>query len=262
MSGLPVSAVIISFNEEKKIGACLKSLTWADEIIVVDAASTDRTREVCKDPSAPWFSKIRVLEKPWAGFREQRNFAIAQAKNDWLLVVDSDEECSPELAAKVRELLSLPGGPERKAYQVKRREFFMGKLIEHGMWNPSYQDRFFHRAGVQYVNEVHEYPKFPAVPGQIHEPLLHNSDLSVEKLIEKMNRYTTIEAQDRFDQGQRTSLFKLVGAFPAHFFKTLFHYGGYKDGLHGVVLALFEGVTRVVRQLKIWQLMMREGRKT
>ncbi|MBY0471129.1 glycosyltransferase family 2 protein [bacterium] len=258
MSDLPVSAVIITYNEEKKIESCLKSLSWADEICVIDAKSTDRTKEICLDTSKPWSNKIRLVERPWSGFRDQRNYSIGQAKNDWVLVVDADEECTPELAERVRLMMSRSGGPEKRAYKVHRREYFMNKPIFHGMWNPSYQDRFFNRQGVQYVNEVHEYPVFAQPPGEIHESLLHKSDLTVEKYMEKLNRYTTIEARDRYEKGQRTSLFKLLGAFPAHFLKSMFYYGAYKDGIHGVIISLLEGVSRVVRQIKIWQLMQLE----
>ena len=254
---IPVSAVIITLNEEKKIGACLSSLTWADEILVVDAQSKDQTVAICTDPNQPWSGKTRVIERAWTGFKDQRNFSIQNAKNDWVLVVDADEECTPELRAKILSMMARPGGPERRAYKVHRREFFQGRPIFYGMWNPSYQDRFFHREGVRYVNDIHEYPVFPQPPGDIHEPLLHNADLTVEKYMDKLNRYTTIEAHDRYNQGQRTTLFKLIGAFPAHFLKSLFYYGAYKDGVHGVVISLLEGVSRVVRQIKIWQIMQK-----
>jgi hypothetical protein len=130
------------------------------------------------------------------------------------------------------------------------------------MWNPSYQDRFFRKTGVRYINEVHEYPVFAQPPGLIHESLVHRAELTVERYMDKLNRYTTLEAQDRFNQGQRASAFKLVGAFPAHAFKSFFYYKAYKDGMHGLVISLLEGVSRVVRQIKIWQLGIREKTAT
>jgi glycosyltransferase involved in cell wall biosynthesis len=261
MSATPLSVAVITLNEEKKIGACLSSVAWADEIVVVDAGSTDRTREICMDPHAAWAGKIRVTTRGWTGFRDQRNHSLDLATHDWVLVIDADEECSPELKDRLLEMLRRPGGPERQAYKINRREFFMGKPIFHGMWSPSYQDRFFNRRGVRYVNEVHEYPKFHEAPGRIHELLLHNADMTIERYLEKLNRYTTLEAKDRFEQGQRTHLFRMVFAFPAHFLKSLFYYEARKDGVHGVVISLLEGVSRVVRQLKIWQLMQNEKRK-
>ncbi|MEO5971066.1 MAG: glycosyltransferase family 2 protein [Bdellovibrionia bacterium] len=261
MNLIPLTAVIITLNEERKIATCLRSLLWADEILVVDANSTDKTREICIDPIQPWASKMVFIQKAWPGFKAQRNFTLSQAKNNWILSIDADEECSPELADRIQALLNQEAGPDKTAYKVRRQEFFMGRLILHGMWNPSYQDRFFNRIGVKYVNEVHEYPVFPNAPGEIHEPLLHRADLSIERYVEKLNKYTSIEAKDRYDQGQRTNLFRLAMAFPAHFLKSLFYYGAFKDGIHGVIISLLEGASRVVRQIKIWQLMQREKQK-
>lgn len=248
-----VSAVIITRNEEKHIANCLSSLTWADEIVVIDAESTDATPAICSSKDAPWSSKVRMIQRPWPGFREQRTFAISQAKNDWILVVDADERCSPELAQKIRELLSTAGGPPNRYYKVRRVEYFLGKPISFGIWNPSYQDRFFHREGVRYVNDIHEYPIFPKPPLQIHEPLHHWPDFEPERFLEKMNKYTSIEARDRVNQGQRTNWFRILMAFPAMFWKNYFYYGAYKDGMHGFIISILEGVSRAVRHVKIWQ---------
>lgn len=253
MERLPVTAAIITKNEEKQMGRCLESLSWVDEIVVIDAESTDQTQKICTDPNAPWAKKMRFLQRPWSGFRDQRNFALQSAKNDWILVVDADEKCSEELAAKIQDLMSRPGGPPCRAYKVRRVEYFLGKPIGHGIWNPSYQDRFFHRVGVKYVNDIHEYPIFQVAPLEIHEPLLHWPDFNPERFLEKMNRYTTIEARDRVRQGQRTNVFRLLGAFPAMFLKNYFYYGAYKDGLHGFVISILEGISRAVRHIKIWQ---------
>lgn len=258
--GLQVSAVIISFNEEKYIERCLSSLTWADEILVVDAFSTDRTSEICLRPDAPWAGNIRFLQNEWRGFRLQRTFAMENAENNWLFVVDSDEECTPELAARIRNLLNIPGGPPQRAYKVRRIEYFLGKPIYYGIWNDkrfyngSYQDRFFHREGVYYVNDVHEYPVFTQEPFIIQEPLLHSPDVTPERIIAKMNKYTTIEARDRISQGQRTNLPHILVAFPAMFIKNLINYKAYKDGIYGVIISLLEGVSRVVRHIKMWQI--------
>jgi (heptosyl)LPS beta-1,4-glucosyltransferase len=249
----PLSAVILTKNEERYIGRCLSSLAWADEILVIDAESTDRTRDICLDPSQPWHSKMRLLIEPWKGFQVQRNLALKTAQHDWILVVDADEACSPELAAKIQSLLDKKGEPATKAYKIRRTEYFLGKPIEYGIWNPSYQDRFFNRKGVTYVNNIHEYPIFPTAPDRIHEPLLHAPDFTPERFLEKMNYYTSIEARDRVEKGQRTHLIHLLGAFPAMFLKNYFYYGAYKDGAHGLIISLLEGVSRVVRHIKIWQ---------
>lgn len=260
---LPLSTLIITLNEERSIERCLSSVAWSDEIVVVDGGSTDRTKAIATNPAAPWFQKLKWLERAWSGFREQRNFSLAQASHDWVLVLDSDEACTPDLAWRLKELLSIPGGPPLHAYKVRRQEYFLGKPIHHGIWNPSYQDRFFHKAGVQYVNEIHEYPSF-IVPGtlntasggtlgRIEEPIDHDPGFDPERFLSKMNRYTTIEAQDRVRAGLRTNPVRLFFAMPAMFLKNYFYYRAWKDGMHGFVISLLEGLSRVVRHVKIWR---------
>ncbi len=248
-----ITAAVLTFNEEKHIARCLESLAWASEILVIDAGSTDRTREICDEKGKAWSGRIRVLAHPWEGFRVQRNFALDSAKHDWILFVDADESCSPELRDRLTGYFVDGGQPPHRYFKVRRIEYFLGKAIHHGIWNPSYQDRFFHREGVRYVNDIHEYPAYPQPPRMIHEPLLHSEDFAPEKFLEKMNKYTSIEARDRLKQGQRTSAFKIVGAFPAMFFKNYFYYGSYKDGFHGLVISVLEGISRAVRHIKMWQ---------
>jgi len=248
-----ISAVIITRNEKARIGRCLESLVWADEILVVDGLSDDGTADVCLDPSAPWASRVRVVGHEWKGFRDQRNYAIREARHDWILAVDADEVCSPPLAMRLKKILSLPGGPPCKYYKVRRQEFFLGKPIHYGVWNPSYQDRFFHREGIEYVNDIHEYPRYPSEPERIHEPLLHWPDFSPEVFLAKMNKYTTIEARDRVLAGQRTNWLRMVFAFPAMFWKNMFYYKAWRDGYHGMVISVLEGISRAVRHVKMWQ---------
>ncbi len=261
---LPITVAIITKNEERHIVRCLKSLAWAAEILVVDAESTDQTPKLCQDPAAPWAGRMTFLTRAWSGFRDQRNFSLERAKNSWILVVDADEECTPELEKRLHELMANPSGPPHRAYKVRRVEYFLGKAIQHGCWNPSYQDRFFHRDGVKYVNEIHEYPIFPQPPQDIHEPLLHSPDFAPERFLEKMNKYTTIEARDRIKQGQRTNWFRMLFAGPAMFYKNYVYYRAYRDGFHGFAISLLEGVSRVVRHVKMWQFQreMAEAAKT
>lgn len=250
---LPVTVALLTLNEEKSIARCLASVAWADEILLVDGGSSDRTLEIARDSKAPWAKSLQVRQRAWTGFRDQRNFCLEHASHDWILVIDADEECSPELRTRLEGLLSMEKGPPFLAYKVRRVEYFLGKAIHHGIWNPSYQDRFYHRGGVRYVNEVHEYPVFPSAPQMIHEPLLHWPDFHPEKFLEKMNKYTTIEARERVKSGQRTHVFRILFAFPAMFLKNYFYYGAYKDGMHGFVISILEGISRAVRHVKIWQ---------
>ncbi|MEK6705805.1 MAG: glycosyltransferase family 2 protein [Bdellovibrionota bacterium] len=255
-----ITAAIITYNEEARIERCLSSLLWTNEILVVDAFSKDKTPDLCLSKTAPWATKIKFTQRPWDGFRSQRNYALSEASNDWLLVVDADEQCTAELASSIQTMMTRAGGPEKLAYKVRRVEYFLGKPIKYGIWNPSYQDRFFHRGGVKYINDVHEYPVFCDKPGYIHEPLLHFPEFSPHHFLEKMNKYTTIEAKDRILAGQRTNCFKLAFAFPAMFLKNFFYYKAYRDGMHGFIISLLEGVSRVVRHVKMWQIQNKTAR--
>jgi len=248
-----ISAVSICRNEEKKIERCLNSVTWADEILVIDAESSDKTQAICLDSNQPWANQIRLLSRAWTGFRDQRNYAIQTACHDWIFVIDADEACSPELAQKLRETLKTPTESLARAYKIRRIEYFLGKEIHYGIWNPSYQDRFFHRKGVTYVNEIHEYPVFKTQPKKIHEPIFHSPDFNPDQFLSKMNQYTSLEARDRVAEGKRTNAFRILFAFPAMFFKNYFYYGAYQDGFHGFVISILEGVSRAVRHVKIWR---------
>lgn len=246
-----LSVCIISQNEEQVIARCLASVAWADEIIVVDAYSTDQTKAICLNPKAEWAAKIRFYQEEWRGFRLARMKTLSLASHEWVFVMDSDEACTPELATRIKTILQKN---EFDAYKVKRNEYFIGKQIRYGIWNPSYQDRLFKKTGVEYINDIHEYPKFHSEPGRIHEPIEHSPDFSIVKFLYKMNKYTSVEVRERYVQGQRTNVIHLLGAFPAMFLKNYFYYKAYKDGWHGVVISLLEGVSRVVRHVKLWEM--------
>lgn len=246
-----ISAILIVQNESSIISRCLNSLSWCDEIVVVDGVSTDSTKFIVCNPSAEWAPKLKWFERKWSGFKDQRNYALDQASNDWILSLDADEECSFELKNKLLSILSEPN--PHPTWKVRRQEYFLGKEIHYGVWNPSYQDRFFLKSGVRYRNEIHEYPEYPTEPKRIHEPIRHWPGFNPDRFLEKMNKYTSIEARDRVLAGQRTNLIHLVTAGPSMFFKNYFYYKSYLDGVEGIVISILEGISRAVRHVKIWR---------
>ena len=256
---IPVSVVIIARNEETQIARAVSSAAFASEVVVVDAHSTDRTAAVAEGLGA------RVVKRAWTNFSDQRNFMLAQAKQDWVLVLDADEAVSPELVAWLKDFFAA--GRDRAApfgYKIKRTEFLLGRRIYGACWNPSFQDRFFRRDKGKYIGEIHEYPLVEG--GFVRAPeaavIAHNPNVTVESFFEKMNRYTTIEAFDRYQLGQRTSLFHLSVVFFATWFKNFFNYRGYRDGRYGFVICLMEAVSRTVRHIKLWQIqeLARQGK--
>lgn len=248
----PVSALVITMNEAHRLERCLTSLAWADEILVLDGGSTDATKELCTAVGRPWSGAMTYAHVPWQGFLHQRNEALRRARHDWVLVVDSDEAVSEELAKRIQALMAAEEDPPHRAYKVRRVEYFLGRPIRAGIWNPSWQDRFFHRVGVQYINNVHEYPVFHEPPGRLSEPIHHDPSFDLDRFLTKMNKYTTIEAQDRVRQGMRTNAVRMLTAFPAMFLKNYFYYKSYRDGWHGFVISILEGISRAVRHAKIW----------
>jgi glycosyltransferase involved in cell wall biosynthesis len=257
---LKITALIIARNEAGLITRAIRSCAnYVDEVVVVDAFSTDSTVALAQAAGA------RVVQRAWTGFGDQRNFSLTQARNDWVLVLDADEAATiglqDWLTGFFRSGLNLaaPWG-----YKLKRAEYFLGRRIYGACWNPSFQDRFFRRDKANYVGVIHEYPI--AEGGFVRAPesalIDHNPAVTVESFFEKMNRYTTIEARDRFEAGQRTSLSHLGVVFFATWAKNYFKYKGYRDGAHGFVICLMEAVSRTVRHIKLWQLqrLASEGR--
>ena len=249
----PITGLLIIKNEEAYIEKALLSLLWCDEIVVVDSFSIDRTPEICQDSHAPWAKKIRFFQKEWLGFSDQRNFAISHAKHDWIFFLDGDEACSPELATELQKLITSENLVPAQ-YKVRRQEFFLKKPIHRGIWNPSYHIRFFYKEKLQFVGAVHEGVQSPYQTLRIDSPIIHVEDLRIERILSKMNHYTSIQAKQDFDRGRRTTLFQIFFSFPAMFYKNYFYYKAYQDGMEGIMISVLEGISRTVRHLKIWQL--------
>ncbi|HEY8279637.1 MAG TPA: glycosyltransferase, partial [Bdellovibrionota bacterium] len=258
---LKLSVLILARNEEAWIARAIESCReHVSEIVVVDANSTDRTREIALSLGA------RVVQREWTGFGDQRNFSLLQARHDWVLVLDADEAVTPGLWSWL-EMFFREGIDKVTpyGYKIRRAEYFLGRQIHGACWNPSYQDRFFRRDKAKYVGVIHEYPIVEG--GFVRAPesafLEHNPSVSAESFFDKMNRYTSIEALDRYRAGQRTSLAHMGVTFFSTWFKNFFYYKGYRDGAHGFVICLMEAVSRTVRHIKLWQIqrMHEEGRQ-
>ena len=241
-----VTACVITRNEEKTIERALSSLTWADELVVIDAYSTDRTVAIAQK-----FTN-KIYSNEWKGFTDQRNFALANCNADWVFFLDSDEEASVDLGKQLLKIAQDDPSRHPNCYSIKRIEYFLGKELHFGPGNPSHQWRFFKRKGVRFEGEVHEFPRFEGGVGAIEEPIYHNPNLGIDRFLVKLNHYTTLEALDRFGMGQRTSLLHAFGTFFTTFIKNGIRYRGLLNGKEGFVLTVLESVSRVVRHLKLW----------
>jgi glycosyltransferase involved in cell wall biosynthesis len=225
-----LSATLITYNEERDLPQALASLAGvADEIVVVDSGSTDRTCDLARQRGA------RVAFRAFHGFGEQKNFAAAQASHDWVLSLDADEELSPELRAS---LLAWKGSaPAFPAYQFARRTKYLGKWIRHSGWYPDYHVRLYHRDRARFVGALHESVRADGPAGRLAGDLLHYTVRSLDEHYAKLEVFTSLAAEDLYARGRRRWRAAMCLAAPWAFLNTLVLRLGFLDGYRGAVIA-------------------------
>jgi hypothetical protein len=224
---MPLSAVIITKNAATQIGACLASLAFADELLVVDSGSTDGTVEIAKAAGA------RVLQAEWLGFGRQKQFAVTHAAHDWVLCLDADECVSDALRASIVSELSAP---RATAYDMARCNRFMGHWLRHGEGYPDWSLRLFDRRHARWSDDpVHEKVLANVRPARLSGDLRHDSAETLDHYLDKQNRYTTLQAEAMHAAGKRASLVRLVLSPLARFIKFYVIRFGFLDGQAGLV---------------------------
>ena len=228
---LPLTACIVAFNEEDRIGDCLRSLAFCDEIVVVDSHSTDRTREIARELGA------KVVERDWPGYGAQKEFATRLASHDWVLSLDADERASKKLQAEVQELRARGFG-ERAGYRMPRLTEWRGQWIRHGTWWPDRQLRLFDRRRGRWAgNNPHDYFAVDGPVGDLRGEILHYSYRSLDDHLRTIDRYTEIMAQGMNERGRRATLFDVVMRPAVRFFRFYVLKRGFLEGWRGLVLA-------------------------
>ncbi|TAK87921.1 MAG: glycosyltransferase family 2 protein [Betaproteobacteria bacterium] len=223
----PLSAVLITRNAASVLDACLESLAFADEIVVVDSASNDGTQEVAERRGA------RVVQKEWLGFGRQKQFAVEQASHDWVLCLDADERVSPELAASIRAALAAPVSP---VYRMARRNRFLGRWLAHGEGYPDWSPRLFNRMNARWSDDlVHEKVLYAVTPGTLQGDLLHDSSDDLTAYLDRQNRYTTLAARQAYERGRSAGMFHLALSPVVRFFKFYVLRLGFLDGKAGLL---------------------------
>ena len=242
-----VTVYILSYNEARQIRAVLESVKWADEIILVDSFSTDGTPEIAREYGA------RVLSEKFCGFGALRNKALDASSNDWILSIDSDERCTPELETEIRRELQ---DPKFDAYHVPRKSHFLGKWIRHCGWYPDYrQPQFFNRTKLRYRDEiVHESYDLNGRLGYLKEHALQYPWDSIEIAVSKMQRYSTLMAQRYQAAGKRANVGKMLGSPLAMFMRVYLVQQGFRDGVHGLILSGIYGYYTFMKYAKLWEL--------
>ena len=241
-----LSVAIIACNEEKNMERCLKSVRWADEIVVADSGSTDGTVAICERRGC------RVFRTPWLGFSRTREFAAARASHDWILSVDADEVASDELRAEIQSLLK--NAPPFHGYAVPVRSFFLGKLIRHSGWNKESHVRLFNRKTSAYTDRpVHESVRVEGDKGVLKGFLWHYPYPTLQVYIRKMNQYSELGAESLRKKGKTSSPSNALLHGITKFGKMYFIQRGFLDGPEGFVLAFISAVSVTFKYLKAWK---------
>jgi glycosyltransferase involved in cell wall biosynthesis len=242
----PITATIITFNEETRIVECLASLACCDEVIVVDSGSTDKTRERAEARGA------RVVERPWQGYSKQKNFAAAQARNDWILSIDADERLSIELANEIVAWKKME--PSAPAFSMPRRVFYLGRWIKHSGWYPDRKTRLYNRRFSRWEGDfVHESMKVDGSVKPLRGDLLHFPYRDWNDHVVRLTRYSELASKAARSAGCRGSIGRLIFSPPLSFIKSFFLRVGFLDGWRGLAIAymgaryVFEKEFRILR---------------
>ncbi|HKS10119.1 MAG TPA: glycosyltransferase family 2 protein [Pyrinomonadaceae bacterium] len=246
---MKISATIITFNEEPNIKAACESVAWADEIVVVDSESTDRTREIAEACGA------RVIVNPWPGFGAQKQFAVDQAQHDWIFSLDGDERVSDDLRKTIEALKQRPETAD--GFLIPRRTFYQQRWIRGGGWYPDRQLRLFNRTkGSWKQRHIHESVAMNngARVATLAGDLLHYTSPNAahhHRVIGE--RYAPLAAQQMFEEGRRTSIVNVVSAGPAAFIRSFILKGGFRDGFAGFTIASFAAHHAFLKHLMLWE---------
>jgi len=243
------SVTIITLNEEKNLPECLASVSWADEVIVVDSGSTDATKTIATEMNA------RVFTNPWRGMREQKNFAAGKATGPWILNLDADERISPAGQSEIQQILSQP---RADAYSLPRKNFFLGKWMRHGGWYPDEVTRLYLKSRASYggINPHARVILSSGSVGRMQVPLIHHTYTSFAHYISKQYPYCDAAARELAAQGKRASVpwVRILTKTSWKFVEAFMIKRGFLDGTHGLVAALGSTFAAYMKQARLWEL--------
>ena len=248
--GTRLSVAIITLNEERNLEACLQSVAFADEIVVVDGGSHDRTRAIADAAGA------RVIdERDWQGFGVQKNRAIDACSGDWVLSIDADERVPPALRAEIEAAVREPAFD---VYEIPRSSYYCGRFMRHSGWWPDYVRRLFRRGTARFSSApVHEALETAAAVGRLRSPLEHWSFRTMEQVLDKVNRYSSLSAPVVLSRGRRPTIMTAILHGMSAFFRTYVLRRGFLDGRYGFMLAVSNAEGSYYRYVKAMLLQQR-----
>ncbi len=241
-----VSAAVICVDEERNIGACLESLAWCDEIVVVDSGSRDRTVEIARKHAT------RVLHHEWPGYVAQKNWALEQTRGDWVLGVDADERCTPELRAAIETAL-CGEGPE-VGFEVRRHVFYLGRWIDHGGWYPDWKLRLVRRGRARWGGtDPHDKLIADGPVRRLDADLVHFTYRGFADHLRTVQRFSDVVSEVQAREGRQFSLWRAIVHPPAKFLSCYVWKRGFLDGWPGFVIAATSSFYVFAKYVKLWE---------
>lgn len=242
-----ISVIVITKNEEKNVAECLSTVAWANEIIVVDAGSSDATVAEAKRFTS------RIYVRPWEGYGAAKNFALQNSSSEWVFWLDADERVPLSLKEQILSVVAAPGA-SFNAYTVPRKANFLGRWILHCGWYPGRVTRLFRRGAGRFTQEkVHEKLEIEGQTGELTSDLLHYTDPSLARYFEKFNKYTTLASEELRDSGRSFGIAQITIRPFWTFVRMYFLKMGFLDGIQGLILCVLSACYVFTKYAKLWE---------
>ncbi len=249
---MAISACILTYNEEHIIEKCLRSLDWADEIIIVDSFSSDSTFDICKKYAD------RLEQRQWPGFRDQYDYATSLASHDWIIFIDADEIVPPELADEINKETVKNN---YDGFLIYRQTYYLGRWIKHGGWNPDGKIRVYKKGKGEWEGGLHATVKVDGKVGKLKNIIHHYNYKDISDQIRTIDRYSANAADEMLKKGKSFGIHQLILRPLFRFFRDYFLKRGYKDGLPGFIIAVATGFYVFIKFAKLWELTHIENKR-
>jgi len=251
LSGAKISVFIITKNEEANIAKCLESVKWADEIVIADSFSSDKTPDICRNYTD------KVYQREFSDFADMKNFALSKVSNEWALSIDADEECAPVLKDEITQTLAMPG-IKADGFFIKRRSHIFGRWFKFTGTQNDFQMRLFRAAKARYFQPIHEKVNIDGETSYLKESLLHYTYNSVSDYMIRLKRYTDVEAKFLKSKGERLVFLKIFVMPPLRFISLYFIKQGFRDGVSGFLFSIFSGFYDFMKYAKLTKLIIKD----